>query len=102
MTAPATAERTRATAGTTPANLKEAAAPDELKVEGVADATEEVPGVVTAGGVETGIVGVTEGVEKVADDVDTGVETVVAGVEVVDASEAEELLVAPMTKVPGD
>ena len=64
MTAPATAERTRAAAGTTPANLKEAA-PDELKVEGAADDALEVPAVEAAEGVVTGVVAVTEGVETV-------------------------------------
>lgn len=67
MTAPATAERTRAAAGATPANLKEAA-PFELKVEGVAEAAVPVPDADEAD--ETGVVAVAEREEMVreADD----------------------------------
>ena len=51
MTAPATAERTRAAAGVIPATLNEAA-PDE-EVEGVEEAAVEVPEVAVTEGVET-------------------------------------------------
>ena len=64
MTAPATAERTRAAAGAIPPILN-AAAPDE-KVEGVEDAAVEVPEVEPGVTDETGVVAVTEGVETVA------------------------------------
>jgi len=97
MAAPATAERTRAATGAIPATLK-AAAPDELRVEGVEEAAPDVPVVATDGTDETGVVAVAAGVEAVPGEV--APVPVVAGVDAVDAAVPEILLAAPMEKVP--
>lgn len=72
MAAPATAERTRTAAGTTPAILKEAA--PELKVEGEAEAAVEAAEVlgkvVTPETDETGLVLDEDGVERVPDELE--------------------------------
>jgi len=96
MTAPATAERTRAAAGAIPPILT-VAAPDE-KVEGVEDAAVEVPEVEPGVTDETGVVAVTEGAETVAGEVVPV--PVVAGVELVDAAVPEVVVAAPMEKGP--
>jgi hypothetical protein len=102
MTAPATTERTRAAAGTTPANLEEA--PDELKLEGVEVAAVfvPVPVPVPVVGVDTDmgddmLVAVAKGVEELIEDAE---EIEDADEVEVDAAVAEEVVAPPMAKEP--
>jgi len=98
MAAPATAERRRPAAGTIPGILN-AAAPFELKLEGVEDAAEvvdeEIVGITAdTDDDETGLVDVGEAVEAVAvpDEVEEALE-------VVDDALLEETVAVPMENV---
>jgi len=97
MAAPATAERRRPAAGTIPGILN-AAAPFELKLEGVEDAAEVVDDdeVLEISGDddndETGLVDVGEAVEAVSSEVDEALE-------VVDKVLLEEDVAVPMENV---
>jgi len=97
MAAPATAERRRPAAGTIPGILN-AAAPFELKLEGVEDAAEVVDDdeVLEISGDDdddkTGLVDVGEAVEAVSSEVDEALE-------VVDKALLEEDVAVPMENV---